>query len=179
MTPRHIRVSKFLAKYLRHEPEALGLTLMPGGWVSLASVIEGARQQGFPVTPEEIKECVDNNDKKRFSLDETQTLIRANQGHSTPVDLQLVEKRPPNHLFHGTVDRFAPTIREKGLHKMRRHHVHLSPDQETARKVALRRGRPVILRVRAGDMHDAGYKFYQSENGVWLTDHVPAQYIEW
>jgi len=179
MTPRQIRVSKFLAKYLRHEPEALGLTLMPGGWVSLASVIEGARQNGFPLTMEEIKECVDANDKKRFSLDGTATLIRANQGHSTPVDLQLTEKQPPRFLFHGTVGRFTPTIKEKGLDKMRRHHVHLSPDQATAHKVALRRGRPVILRVRAADMHDAGYKFYQSANGVWLTDHVPALYIEW
>jgi putative RNA 2'-phosphotransferase len=179
MTPQLIRVSKFLAKYLRHEPEELGLTLMPGGWVSIAAVIEGARQKHFPVTLEEIKECVKLNDKKRFSLDSTQTLIRANQGHSTPVDLQLEEKEPPALLYHGTVNRFLAEIKTKGLLRMDRHHVHLSPDTDTAIKVGSRRGKPIILVVRSGDMHRDGYKFFQSENGVWLTDRVPPQYIQW
>jgi len=178
MTTRLIRVSKFLAKYLRHEPEALGLALMPGGWVSIAAVIEGARQKDFPLTLEEIRECVKLNDKGRFSLDQTQTLIRANQGHSTPVDLQLAEKQPPELLYHGSVGRFIPDIKTKGLLRMGRHHVHLSPDTETAHKVGTRRGKPIILIVQSGAMFRDGYKFFQSENGVWLTDRVPPQYIQ-
>jgi len=157
MTPRNIKVSKFLAKYLRHEPETLGLTLMPGGWVSIAAVIEGAKHKHFFLTIEEIKECVKTNDKKRFSLDETQTLIRANQGHSTEVDLQLEEKQPPLLLYHGTVDRVYSNIKEKGILKMERHHVHLSKDSETATKVGSRRGKPIVLLVMAGDMYTAGY----------------------
>ncbi len=179
MTERSIRVSKFLAKYLRHEPEALGLTLMPGGWVSVAAVIEGARQKHFTLTVEEIKECVKTNDKKRFSLDETQTLIRANQGHSTEVDLQLAEATPPDVLFHGTVGSAVSEIvhRSAGLKKMKRHHVHLSKDRETAIKVGSRRGKAFILTINAKKMVEDGFKFYVSENGVWLTDHVPVEYI--
>ena len=127
--------------------------------------------------PTRLIECVETNDKKRFSFDDTGDLIRANQGHSVEVDLQLEEKQPPDLLFHGTVERFLASIMAEGLKKGKRHHVHLSKDTDTARKVGARRGKPVILQVDAGKMQSQGYKFFVSVNGVWLTDAVPAHFL--
>jgi putative RNA 2'-phosphotransferase len=172
-----ITVSKFLAKHLRHAPEALGLTLQPGGWVSVDDLLAASERVGFAISYDELIECVETNDKKRFSFDDTGDLIRANQGHSVEVDLQLEEKAPPAILFHGTVERFLASIMTDGLKKGKRHHVHLSKDVETARKVGARRGRPVILQVDAARMHNQGIKFFQSANGVWLTDAVPAMFL--
>jgi putative RNA 2'-phosphotransferase len=175
---RHlVTVSKFLAKHLRHAPEALGLTLQPGGWVSVDDLLAASARAGFPIAYDELIECVETNDKKRFSFDDTGDLIRANQGHSVAVDLQLEEKQPPGVLYHGTVERFLASIRVEGLKKGKRHHVHLSKDVDTARKVGARRGQPVILRVDAGKMHAEGFRFFISVNGVWLTDSVPALYL--
>jgi putative RNA 2'-phosphotransferase len=126
MQPRSVRVSKFLAKYLRHAPHELGLTLRPGGWVPVDDLLDAAAKHGFRITYDELIECVETNDKKRFSFDETGDLIRANQGHSVEVDLNLEEKQPPEVLYHGTVERFLPSIRAEGLKKGKRHHVHLS-----------------------------------------------------
>lgn len=176
MDKRLIRVSKYLAKYLRHSPEELGLTLRPGGWVPVDDLLAAADDYGFPVRYDELVECVETNDKRRFSFDETGDLIRANQGHSAPVDLQLEERQPPEVLYHGTVERFLSAILSEGLNKGRRHHVHLSMDVETARKVGARRGKPVVLKVDAGRMHRDGHTFYPSANGVWLTDLVPPGY---
>lgn len=175
---RHlVTISKFLAKHLRHAPDALGLTLQPGGWVSVDEFLVASDRAGFTISYDELIECVETNDKKRFSFDDTGDLIRANQGHSVEVDLQLEEKQPPEVLYHGTVDRFLAAILTEGLKKGKRHHVHLSRDIETARKVGARRGPPVILHVAAATMHAAGHKFFQSVNGVWLTDAVPSAFL--
>lgn len=178
MQPRLTTVSKYLAKYLRHAPHELGLTLRPGGWVPVDDLLAAAERQGFPITYDELIECVETNEKRRFLFDETGDLIRANQGHSVEVDLQLEECAPPEVLYHGTVERFLASIQAEGLNKGKRHHVHLSKDVGTAMKVGARRGRPVILKVDAGGMHTDGHKFYLSTNGVWLTDSVPPRYLK-
>ena len=177
MDRRLITVSKFLSKHLRHAPEDLGLTLQPGGWVPVDDLLAASARIGFPITYDELVECVETSDKKRFSFDETSDLIRANQGHSVEVDLQLEEKTPPDVLFHGTVERFLASIMAEGLNKGKRHHVHLSRDVETARKVGARRGKPIILQVDAAKMYEQGFKFFLSVNGVWLTDSVPANFL--
>jgi putative RNA 2'-phosphotransferase len=174
---RLVTVSKFLAKHLRHTPEVLGLTLQPGGWVSVDDLLSATERVGFAISYDELIECVETNDKKRFSFDDTGDFIRANQGHSVEVDLQLEEKEPPGILYHGTVERFLASIMAEGLKKGKRHHVHLSKDMDTARKVGARRGQPVVLRVDAGKMHAKGFRFFLSANGVWLTDSVPAVFL--
>jgi putative RNA 2'-phosphotransferase len=177
MHKRLTSISKFLSKYLRHEPEAIGLTLEPGGWVLVSDLLVGAAKQGFPITDEELLQVVAENDKQRFSFDETGERIRANQGHSAQVNLQLEEAEPPAQLFHGTVQKFVDAILAEGLKKMDRHDVHLSTDIETATKVGRRRGTPVILVIDSATMAADGYKFRLSDNGVWLTEHVPTKYI--
>src|SRR3984957_10534130 len=157
-----VTVSKFLAKHLRHAPDALGLTLQPGGWVSVDDLLAASERAKFPITYDELLECVETNDKQRFSFDDTGDLIRANQGHSVEVDLQLEEKEPPTVLFHGTVERFLASIMTDGWKKGKRHHVHHSKGTETARKVGARRGKPVILQVDARKMHGEGFKFFLS-----------------
>ena len=132
---------------------------------------------GFTISYDELLECVETNDKQRFAFDDTGDLIRANQGHSVAVDLHLEEKKPPDFLYHGTVERFLASIMAESLQKGKRHHVHLSKDMETARKMGARLGKPVILRVDAGKIHAAGFRFFLSANGVWLTDSVPAAFL--
>lgn len=178
MSPeRTIKISKYLSKHLRHSPEALGLELAPGGWVSVVALLEACAKQRFPFTREELEEVVATNDKKRFSFDDSGQQIRANQGHSTDVDLQLSPTEPPDILFHGTAERHIAAIQKDGLLKMNRHHVHLSKDQETAHRVGARHGKPVVLTVDAARMRQAGHLFYMSENGVWLVDAVPPEYL--
>ncbi|QDU21128.1 RNA 2'-phosphotransferase [Urbifossiella limnaea] len=174
---RLVRLSKFLSLHLRHQPAGLGLTLEPGGWVPVADLIAGAARVGFPMTPEDLDEVVRSNDKQRFALDTTGTKVRANQGHSADVDLQLEPAEPPAVLYHGTADRFLDAIRGDGLLKMARHHVHLSADTATAAKVGTRHGRLVVLEVNAAAMRAAGYTFYRAANGVWLADAVPPEYL--
>jgi putative RNA 2'-phosphotransferase len=140
MDKRLITVSKYLAKYLRHAPHELGLTLEPGGWVPVDDLLAAAEKSGFPISYDELVECVETNDKQRFAFDVAGELIRANQGHSVEVDLRLEEQEPPEMLYHGTVERFLPSILAEGLVRAKRHHVHLSKDVETARKVGARRG---------------------------------------
>lgn len=177
MDQNMITVSKFLSKHLRHTPEILGLTLQSGGWVPVDELLAGCQRIGFAITYDELIECVESSDKQRFSVDDTGDLIRANQGHSVEVDLQLESKPPPEVLFHGTVERFLSSILVEGLKKGKRHHVHLSKDIETARKVGARRGQPVILIVDAAKMHAEGFEFLESTNGVWLTDTVPPLFL--
>ncbi|WJY39470.1 RNA 2'-phosphotransferase [Streptomyces sp. P9-2B-2] len=174
-TQRSVRLSKYLAKHLRHEPERIGITLDAQGWVPVAELMAAAAQHGFPFTQEELAAVVADNDKQRYALDGDR--IRANQGHSVPVDLDLPPSVPPAHLFHGTVARSVAAIREEGLRPMSRHAVHLSPDRETATRVGARRGKPVVLTVDAGAMHRAGHVFRVSANGVWLTSRVPASFL--
>jgi putative RNA 2'-phosphotransferase len=177
MDRRLVTVSKFLSKHLRHAPDALGLTLQPGGWVSVDDFVAASERAGFAISYDELIECVETNDKKRFSFDDTGDLIRANQGHGVEVDLQLEQKEPPEVLYHGTVEHFLASIMAEGLKKGKRHHVHLSKDVETARKVGARRGKPVILQVNSGKMHADGFEFFLSVNGVWLTDSVPVVFL--
>ncbi len=172
-----VKISKYLSKHLRHQPERLGLVLQPGGWVPVDELLAACARNRFPITREQLAEVVRTSDKQRFSLDETGSLIRANQGHSVEVDLQLAPLPPPALLFHGTGHRSADAIREQGLMRMARHHVHLSPDIETASRVGARHGKPVVFSVDADAMQKAGHLFYCSDNGVWLTEHVPASYL--
>ena len=174
---RLVRVSKYLSKHLRHDPERLGLVLAPGGWVGVEELLDACARKGFHVSREELEEVVARNDKRRFSFDEAGGRIRANQGHSVEVDLQLERREPPPVLYHGTGERSAEAIAAGGLLRMGRHHVHLSPDAETARRVGARHGRPVVFVVDAARMAAVGHEFYLSANGVWLADSVPAEYL--
>ena len=174
---RLVKVSKYLSKHLRHQPERLGLTLAPGGWVPVADLLAACARHQFPVTRTELDEVVARNNKQRFALDPTGTLIRANQGHSVAVDLQLAPVAPPAVLYHGTAAHLVVPIQREGLHKMRRHHVHLARDPATARSVGARHGVPVVFVVDAAALHQAGSAFYCADNGVWLVDHVPPEYL--
>ncbi|NEP10062.1 MAG: RNA 2'-phosphotransferase [Symploca sp. SIO2C1] len=175
---RLIKISKYLSKHLRHQPERIGIKLAPGGWVSIDELLRACKKHSFEINRTELEEVVANNDKKRFSFDSTGTLIRANQGHSVEVDLQLEPVIPPKVLYHGTGHRAVEVILQQGLRKMSRHHVHLSSEMITARKVGARHGRPVILIVDAAGMQNDGYTFYCSDNGVWLVDNVPPKYLQ-
>jgi putative RNA 2'-phosphotransferase len=174
---RLFRVSKYLSKHLRHEPARLGLELAPGGWVGVDELLEACARRGFPLSREELEEVVARNDKQRFSFDETGARVRANQGHSVEVDLQLEPRTPPAVLYHGTGARSVGAILADGLSRMSRHHVHLSADVETARRVGARHGRAVVFEVDAARMAGAGHEFYVSANGVWLVERVPAEYL--
>ena len=173
-----VRDSKFLSFVLRHRPDQIGLDLDENGWADVEELIAKARAAGRTLTLERIHRAVAENDKQRFSLSEDGRRIRARQGHSVAVDLGLEPTAPPEILYHGTARRFLDSIRASGLTPGNRHHVHLSPDEVTARKVGQRHGPPVILRVRAGVMHDAGHRFFLSENGIWLTAAVPVSFLE-
>lgn len=174
-----VRIGRLLSLGLRHQPEALGIALDERGFADVEAVLAGLATHGLTVTEEDLEEVVRTSDKQRFALSPDGARIRANQGHSVAVDLGLPARAPPELLFHGTVARFLEPIRKEGLCRRARTHVHLSADRETADRVARRRsGEVVLLRVRAGAMHDAGHVFYVSENGVWLVDHVPPAFIE-
>jgi putative RNA 2'-phosphotransferase len=169
--------SKFLSLILRHRPEIIGLSLDENGWANTEDLINKLNAHGHSLTLEQLVSIVDNNDKKRFALSENLLRIRANQGHSIEVDLNLQQQSPPGVLYHGTAERNVESIKRQGLLKGSRHHVHLSADKETARKVGMRYGKPVILIVDAANMNAEGYTFCCSDNRVWLTDHVPPAFI--
>ncbi|MFE7775613.1 RNA 2'-phosphotransferase [Streptomyces sp. NPDC057445] len=172
---RTVKVSKYLSKHLRHQPERIGISLDANGWVAIDELMRAAAAHGFHFTRAELDHVVAVNDKRRFTIDGDR--IRANQGHTVEVDLELPVAEPPQYLYHGTVARSLDAIRAEGLRPMARHHVHLSPDRETATRVGARRGRPVVLPVDAGAMHRAGHVFHVSANGVWLTDTVPPEFL--
>ncbi len=178
MDNRLIKISKYLSKHLRHQPDRIGIKLSPGGWVNVQELLAACANNQFPITLEELQEVVATSDKQRFSFDSTDTLIRANQGHSVKVDLQLQPVIPPQMLYHGTGQKSVESIMQTGLTKMSRHHVHLSLDIATAQTVGARHGKPVVLAVNAAAMHQAGYQFYCSDNGVWLVDAVPPEYLQ-
>lgn len=178
MTSDLVTISKFLSLVLRHKPEKIGLTLDANGWAKVEDLIRCANQHGTPLTRALVERVVSENDKKRFALSDDQELIRASQGHSVAVDLALSPSAPPEVLYHGTASRFVESIRASGLHSANRQHVHLSLDEATATKVGQRHGRPVILRVHGQKMADAGHTLYLSANGVWLTDCVPVEFID-
>lgn len=171
---RHL--SKTIAYILRHNPASHGLTLNAEGWVSVEELLNALRSRSFPgLSVETIEEIVRNDEKGRYTIREG--MIRANQGHSVIVALGLPSIVPPEFLFHGTAEQFVPLIRIHGLKPMSRHAVHLSASRTTAREVGSRHGVPVVLKVHAGVMHSKGFEFTRSENGVWLTDKVPAEFI--
>lgn len=173
------RISKFLSLVLRHRPDTIGLYLDNNGWAKVSELIDKAAQKDVHFNNEDLEWIVANNDKQRFAFNEDHSEIRANQGHSLQtIDLQLQAIEPPHILYHGTVTKFIDSIKASGLQKRSRQHVHLSADLTTATTVGSRRGAPVILKVEALKMHQEGYAFYQSKNGVWLTDEVPVNYIK-
>ncbi|ARI53414.1 MULTISPECIES: RNA 2'-phosphotransferase [unclassified Streptomyces] len=172
---RTVKVSKYLSAHLRHRPERIGIALDENGWVDVETLLSAAARHGFPLTRAELDHVVAANDKRRFTVDGDR--IRANQGHTVTVDLDLPPAEPPAYLYHGTVAPALDAIRAEGLRPMARHHVHLSPDRETATRVGARRGRPLVLTVDAGAMHRAGHVFRVSANGVWLADAVPPEFL--
>jgi putative RNA 2'-phosphotransferase len=171
-------ISKLLSLVLRHQPKKLGLVLNENGWANVADLIEKMNANAMQINLQKLQTVVEQNDKKRFTLNEDKTMIRASQGHSIEVELNLEVALPPSFLYHGTVAKNLDAIRKQGLQKMSRQHVHLSMDKETAIKVGSRRGPPVILTVLASDMQNEGFIFYLSANNVWLTDKVPPNFIE-
>lgn len=169
--------SKFIALILRHKPEEIGISLDEHGWANVDELIAGiAKTQ--PFTMKMLEEIVASDEKQRYSFNEDKSLIRANQGHSIPVDVELEEKEPPAILYHGTGEKYVTSINALGLIPKSRLYVHLSSDYETAVKVGRRHGKPFVFQVAAGDMRKDGYKFYQSVNGVWLTKEVPVGYLK-
>jgi len=170
--------SKFLSLVLRHQPRLIGIQLDAQGWTPIDELLARCALKGHALTREMLEELVATSPKRRFAISEDGARVRASQGHSVEVELGYEPAVPPEVLFHGTVEAVLPEIRAQGLLKMARHHVHLSADEATARAVGGRRGRPVILRVRAGEMQRQGHVFYLSANGVWLTDQVPPEFLE-
>lgn len=177
MDAQLVRLSKFLSLVLRHQPQQYGLTLDDHGWAHIDDLITVANRVGVPLTHEALQQVVAQNDKQRFAISADGRAIRARQGHSITVDLELRALEPPAHLYHGTAERFVPSIHAQGLLRRSRQHVHLSPDVPTAIKVGQRHGKPVVLMVQSGVMYRDGYHFYQAENGVWLVDAVPTVYL--
>ena len=171
------KISKLLSLVLRHQPDYLDLHLDAAGWYLISDLIQKVNLKGGGLDFDILKRVVDSNDKKRFDISADMLRIRANQGHSIPVDLNLEAQEPPEYLYHGTVDRFIKPIREEGLKKMSRQYVHLSSDLETAIQVAKRRGKPLVLRIKSGELHKNQQLFYKSKNGVWLTTDIAPQYI--
>ena len=170
--------SKFISLILRHKPETIGITLDEHGWADVRELIDGINQsEGYTLDMEMLEEIVRTDEKQRYSFNEDHTLIRANQGHSIPVDVELEEMIPPAILYHGTGEKYVASIDREGLIPKSRLYVHLSSDEETARKVGSRHGKPVIYTVDCAAMTTDGYQFFLSANHVWLTKAVPAGYL--
>ena len=169
--------SKFMSLILRHKPETIGICLDEHGWAKVDELIAGiAKTHEFSM--DILEEIVKTDSKQRYSFNEDKTLIRANQGHSIPVDVELEEAAPPDELWHGTGEKYVSSIEIQGLIPKSRLYVHLSKDRDTAVKVGQRHGKPVLYIVKSGEMYREGYKFYLSKNGVWLTKEVPVKYLK-
>lgn len=172
-----ISKSRFISLVLRHDPGLIGLALDANGWANVAELLSKATAHGTHLTASELAEIVETNEKKRFDLDVSMNRIRANQGHSVEVDLELVPSQPPEQLYHGTARENRDSILAQGLNRGARQHVHLSTEIATATNVGTRHGPPIVLIVASGDMCRNGYKFFLSKNGVWLTETVPSEYL--
>lgn len=173
------KTSRFISMILRHRPEAVGISLDAHGWADVQALISGInRSGGHTIDMEILEEIVRTDEKQRYSFNNDHTKIRANQGHSIPVDVELEEKNPPDLLWHGTGEKYVPSIDARGLIPKGRLYVHLSSDRETARKVGGRHGKPVIYEIDCRKMKEDGYRFFLSANHIWLTKEVPAQYLK-
>ena len=170
------RISRFISLVLRHKPQEAGLSLDSHGWANVSELLRGVSRR-YPLTMKLLEEIVRSDEKQRYSFNSDKTKIRANQGHSIPVDVEPQECEPPELLYHGTGRQFLRNILSKGLLHQSRLYVHLSPDIETAKMVGIRHGSPVVLIVQSGRMYQDGFRFYLADNGVWLTEHVPAKYL--
>lgn len=170
-------LSKILSYILRHHPEAFDVKMDSHGWVNVDELISQMRKNGKIINREILDRIVRENDKQRYSYNENKTKIRANQGHSIPVDLDLLPVTPPDILYHGTAEAYLDSIRKNGIMKMSRNHVHLSIDTETAFEVGSRHGKPVILVIDTKRMYNEGLNFYLSENNRWLCEHIPFEYV--
>ncbi len=175
---REVGLSKFISLVLRHKPEVIGIELDKNGWAKVDELISKSKTKGKVFDFDELKYIVKNCDKQRYTFNEDFTQIRANQGHSVDIDLELLPQQPPQILYHGTAVQNIDSILKSGLIKRNRQFVHLSLDTETATKVGRRHGKAVILKIRSGEMHQNGHQFYLSKNNVWLTDSVEPEYIE-
>jgi len=171
-----VKLSRYISLILRHKPETIGIKLDEHGWADVAELIEGVKKK-YPFNMEMLEEIVKTDNKQRYSFNEDKTLIRANQGHSVKVDVELEKKQPPQCLWHGTGEKFENSIDEQGLIPKSRLYVHLSADYDTAVKVGHRHGKPVVYKVLSKYMEKDGFEFYCSVNGVWLTKKVPAKYL--
>lgn len=169
--------SKFLSLILRHKPETIGITLDEHGWANVDELIAGVSKT-HPLDMDRLERIVAEDEKQRYSFNDDKTLIRANQGHSIPVDVELEKVEPSEILYHGTGEKFVASIDEQGLIPKSRLYVHLSGDEDTARRVGQRHGKPVVYNVNSGEMYRDGIVFYRSVNGVWLVKKVPIQYLE-
>ena len=170
------KISKYMSMILRHRPEVIGIHLDEHGWADVDELIEGiAKKKKF--NREILEEIVRTDEKQRYSFNDDKTKIRANQGHSISVDLELEPQEPPETLWHGTAEKYVASIEKTGLRPGNRMYVHLSPDIQTAEKVGSRHGKPVIYQVKSGEMYRKGFRFYRSVNGVWLTIMVPVEFL--
>ena len=171
------KVSKYISLILRHKPETIGISLDEHGWANVKDLIDGVNKT-HKLDIKMLEEIVETDDKQRYSFNEDKTKIRANQGHSINVDVELEEAVPPDMLWHGTGVKYVKSIDTEGLIPKSRLYVHMSPDTRTAMEVGKRHGTPAIYCIDAAAMYLDGYKFYKSKNGVWLTKHVPAEYFK-
>jgi putative RNA 2'-phosphotransferase len=171
------KISKSMSYVLRHRPDTIGIELQENGWIGVDELLRAFDRNGKPFTYEVLKRVVTENDKQRFEFSADGLQIRARQGHSVEVDLGYTPSEPPEKLYHGTATRNLDSIRAQGLVKGNRHHVHLSTNIETMFQVAMRHGKPAVLRVDSARMHGDGFQFFVTGNQVWLTDHVPPQYL--
>ena len=177
MTDARTALSRRLSYVLRHNPASIGVELDEAGWVDVDELLDALAVAGVTVNRVELTEIVRGSDKQRFALDNETNRIRANQGHSLPVELGLSPVEPPSVLYHGTTASSLESITKQGLKRGDRNHVHLSPDEATARRVGARRGLPIILTIAAAAMHADGHAFYVTANGVWLTKAFPPVYL--
>lgn len=173
-----VKIGKFLSLVLRHQPQAAGITLDANGWASVDELIAGVNRSGRRLDRAALERIVAENNKKRYSFNEDRTKIRANQGHSLSVDVELKEQKPPARLYHGTARHLVPSIKLLGIKKGTRQHVHLSDDPALAMKVGSRHGEPALLEIEAAAMHELGHIFYKSENDVWLVEFVPSVFVK-
>lgn len=178
LSKNEIQIGKFLSLVLRHKPEVIGLSIDKHGWADVSELLVCMKRLGREISFEFLEKIVNENDKHRYSFNEDKSKIRANQGHSIQVDVELKEIKPPDVLYHGTATRFLGSIMNTGINSGNRIHVHLSGDYKTALDVGIRHGKPVVLTIDSGRMYKDGYKFFLSENNVWLCDRVPAEYIQ-